>query len=1057
MTLLFQIRLFALLLSSFVFMSAIQAETTMLAPFSDELNTETYDCLLTLQPAMNVGVAQVAAVLLEYGEGASHLRLEIGTARLRIQMETGTKRSTIGEVKSRVKPGTPYSLTVIRRGRSLVLFHGTTLLFRGMVPRGTGKEATVHCGAGWTLEDARVQRQEPVLFADDFMRTADEKGPWTVESGQWVLQSAWDNLAQGKSYRFANYNYAQNPFAWVGITVGAQPAICTTGDPFWENYTFSVSVQPIGQGAVGVLMNVADSDNRLLARWRPANDRRAGGNELTLYKVIEGKQTVIGKSSGGYMPGQWYRLSVVSSLDGVQVLVDGVPRVASKGVTVWRGGIGLYVEGADGTIFDDLTVYGRGIDADLLAEIRQSRIGKRFRDDQAGMQEWSSAPDQWLVDQAQPDLYWNPDTLYGNRNRIRGLVHPPANATGELTLLLYGDRAAKFEAGYRAVITIDEKGEQTVALFRGTTMLTSKTGTDLLPGGESSICLAHLGTQLILEIDDELVLHAQDATPLDSGFAGYHRQGQAFQSLHEVEVFSRNLLDYTFSEAPVDWYAVGTWEPSIRWSCQPQWSFLSGWSRGDAVLWHKQRFSGDQSLQAFTAVKTEFPREREVYMYSRHQGYFGVTICGDGRDPRNGYSGIYGAPDVDGTPYKRAVLLRNGVEVASTPITAHEWSVSHRSWFVPELSKHENVVTFTVKVAQERYSISYVDPKPLPGGVPAIWTQNNAISVARVRFNSASDPTPWGGPQVFIDQPWYPEWANTGETVTHRFPGSYAMKGKPVTLRVMPREVPDIDANAAVVRGMEVHVTPKATGDHWYTITATDGTNQSPPFHLDQKVFNPALERDDSRALVLYRFDEESGRTVHDQSAITPALDLSLVGEAEALWVPGQGMQFNRSTFLLGSAEQAEKLLLPAKTNACTVEFWLSAETIIGTNMPFWWGDSWENVNLAVWKYAGELHCSTIAYTAKAGDVAGNIFYSSLHHYAVTWDGTTTTAYRDGEVIWHRPVDWATGRWGKRSSFVLAQSFAGSFYLFAMHDRCLTKADIERHYLAGPSAPSVKQ
>ena len=128
------------------------------------------------------------------------------------------------------------------------------------------------------------------------------------------------------------------------------------------------------------------------------------------------------------------------------------------------------------------------------------------------------------------------------------------------------------------------------------------------------------------------------------------------------------MLDYTFAEEPADRWAVSTWMPSVRWACTPTWSFLGGWSRGDAVLWHKENFSGDQSLDAYMGEMMEFPRERDDYFDTRYQGYFAVTICGDGLDPRSGYYGIYGAPDTDGTPHKRIVLMRNGVEVGSAPV-----------------------------------------------------------------------------------------------------------------------------------------------------------------------------------------------------------------------------------------------------------------------------------------------------------------------------------------------------------------------------------------------------
>ena len=100
--------------------------------------------------------------------------------------------------------------------------------------------------------------------------------------------------------------------------------------------------------------------------------------------------------------------------------------------------------------------------------------------------------------------------------------------------------------------------------------------------------LPHLGNTLQLQCDGKPVLEATDAQPLPGRHAAYRANG-CFALAHDMQVISRNVLEYTFTSAPVDWIGEGTWMPTIRWTCAPQWSFLGGWSRGDAVLWHKER------------------------------------------------------------------------------------------------------------------------------------------------------------------------------------------------------------------------------------------------------------------------------------------------------------------------------------------------------------------------------------------------------------------------------------------------------------------------------------
>ena len=187
-------------------------------------------------------------------------------------------------------PGTAYDLTVMRRGATLALFHHDAFLFRGTAPTGAGTQAILSADAGWSVTDARIQRLEPVIFADDFMRTdADPKtaqGAWTEVSGQWALQSTWDYLPQGSGNKFASTIYAEDPFAWIGLSTKAgEPAICSTGEAEWEDYTYNVSINPDAHGAVGVLANMLDAQHGLLLRWSPANDAGTDGNALVAYRA----------------------------------------------------------------------------------------------------------------------------------------------------------------------------------------------------------------------------------------------------------------------------------------------------------------------------------------------------------------------------------------------------------------------------------------------------------------------------------------------------------------------------------------------------------------------------------------------------------------------------------------------------------------------------------------------------------------------------------------------------------------------------------------------------
>ncbi len=205
--------------------------------------------------------------------------------------------------------------------------------------------------------------------------------------------------------------------------------------------------------------------------------------------------------------------------------------------------------------------------------------------------------------------------------------------------------------------------------------------------------------------------------------------------------------------------------------------------------------------------------------------------------------------------------------------------------------------------------------------------------------------------------------------------------------------------------------------------------------------------------MLLYYFDEGSGSTVHDRSKTATALDLTLPAEMNnARWAPGgQGVTLRGPNPLAINAP-AQKLLAPAKTHACSIEFWLSADTIYYPYSLFAWEQSAEARNLELNHMQYLLLFSTHAQTAPPSDQSFPCLRSALQHYVITWDGTTTSVYHNGIVVAQRPIPWAVEQWQADYPFTLGGGFLGTFYLFAIHDRCLTPEQILRHYQAGPSA-----
>lgn len=1025
--------------------------------FNEEIDARRYDVQLTLDPATTIGQAAAVHVTVEQQGEQAGTRLEITPHEL--VLHPVDPHGVVRLPNPGIVPGTSYRLTLLRRGDWLGLLHDNHVLYRGSLPQPRGAfHVRVSADAGWTLGDVRVQPLEPLAFADNFMRADDNPGAWTVESGNWGLQSAWDDDPHGNQKRFNYTTYAQHPFAWQGRG-GETPALCTTGKPFWEDYMLTTAVLPPAGGAIGVMVHMSTARDGLLLRWSPVNDRGAHGNELALYAVEQGVRTLLAHDAGGYLPARWYRLTVDCTLEAVRVVVDGQERLSVQKPPAWRGGVGLYMEGKARAIFDNVTVYGHSLNTDLIEESQQRRLSARMLEDPQ-MQNWTR---DWIIPPADPSLRVNRREFHGDQRMVLTLT-PVAGENGVLTMALCGD-GAHLAGGYSATIRRTAEGKTAYTLYDDSTELATATGDKLANDEDYVLRFRREGHRLRLEQDGVTMVEATDPHTPTGLLAAYHAEG-AFHAVRDRLVLGRNVRDYLFTEAPVDWIGDGTWMQTVRWACDPKWSFLSGWSHGDVVLWHKQRFHGDQSLEAYLGIKMEYPREREVY--EQRYRNLGITICGDGSNPRSGYTGIFGAPE-NSIPNRRTVLLRNGVEVASAQSALPTRDAGHREWFQLMLVKRGDHLEFWV---ENNLLLSYTDPQPLADGVPAIWSTDNGISVARVRLDFAGTPQPRTDPQVGIDPIDYPEWLNVGRSLALSFPNACSTTGKPVVVQARtPANIPA--ENALVIKGAQLTFTPPKPGRYWYQLNAVDGDYRSPGVHLLMPVFDPTLGRDDNHTLLLYRFTEGSGTVVHDLSPSLPSLNLTIppadLQNGHVHWLPEQGLLLREPATLM-SAATANKLQAIAQTRACTLECWISATT----RFPPWgaWPQVWEG-NIVSWgsssgalNFALGHHTETCVVATGPGmaPTPGDRrtctfpgFHSGLLHVVVTWDGLLTTAYLNGVKRTVRNQPWNAAQW-RPSNLLLGsllgqeRPFLGAYYLLAIHDRALTLEQVQRHYRAGPSA-----
>ena len=224
----------SLLLASSLTVSAEQVAFT-----TEGINSDHYDCSMTITPAASL--SPQSRLSLHCGT----LRLVLTKSTLVLSSSTEGQATRLSDVASAVQPGTPYLLTLLRRGPWVGVLHGEALLCRGRVAEAAGPlgEARLTAEQGWSISHTQLVSREPIAFSDNFMRTADVPGEWKLCRGQWMLQSVWDNDARQSRHRFDLAAFAQNPFAWVGRAPGGS-ALCTVGKSEWDDYTFTAAAQP---------------------------------------------------------------------------------------------------------------------------------------------------------------------------------------------------------------------------------------------------------------------------------------------------------------------------------------------------------------------------------------------------------------------------------------------------------------------------------------------------------------------------------------------------------------------------------------------------------------------------------------------------------------------------------------------------------------------------------------------------------------------------------------------------------------------------------------------
>lgn len=643
--------------------------------------------------------ASPSELLLHYWNASNLVKVTVSANSAQITRISGGSAKVLEDARLGLAPGTP--CTVKMRVDKLLLTAGTTYLSADLtgVHRGS-------MGARGFQPPAELQQVESVYFADDFMRTNDSQGGWETLGGTWQTAPV------------QNPDMGANPFSYK-VDTPAGPAVALQGSATWDEYKYTCAVRPTAAGGqVGLGWYARDAKNMYLFRAAVRTDEKPVTKGLALVKLVDGKETVLAESDGGFANGQWYRVMVKAEGPWLGVFVDGQKVFGAKDTTFDSGKVAL---GADHTSarFDDVEVESVVIAAQQGQELR----GKV--PDFAGIidvDSWAGPATVWEPDPDTGGLFWRRNAFFGDVNLRYDIAKLPDG--GAATLIVDGD-GRSLNSGLSLDIKRTGKSAQ-VELRRAGQSLGSAT---TAVGDTTAIEIERKGSRVVGLVEGKALISG-DAGNTGSGRLAFRAEGYK-PRVSGLTLWSQNLRDYTFDSAPVDWWVgSGDWDVTNRWSCTPDWSWFGGVSKatGDqtACIWNKQEYAGDVVVDYYAGPKMlGGPNVRDFFGQQKtkeRNGDLNCVICGDGLNAKSGYSFIV-CPEGGG-----ASILRQGVAVASNP-NFRLFTRAHNRWANMRAERHGATVQLFV---DGQVVVQYTDANPLPGGYVGVWTQDNGIMVPRV-------------------------------------------------------------------------------------------------------------------------------------------------------------------------------------------------------------------------------------------------------------------------------------------------------------------------------------
>jgi len=463
------------------------------------------------------------------------------------------------------------------------------------------------------------------------------------------------------------------------------------------------------------------------------------GRRLSVRRVEDGRQEELASCRDLPLPAS-SRMALAADLTRpgeLNVYAGGrlclhLPREGGGG-----GAVGVFATGLWGAEFHDLRVaFERDEDQERLPAI------ETFRDDPF-MKHWSSPEGAWWPVEGRDDAWWHVGDFYG-----RSEIELPLNGR---TSVSHCATDASQDSGYclvqEKVQPADAAAGREGLRLRLLRLGREVAAADLAPeDARPSRCVLYRdGPYLWVTVDGREVLSFRDPEPLPGrkvALAGIKEPELAKLKLRRFQV-----KDYYFEGAPVDWYRVGNWKVTTRFSCDPRWSFMTAIATQNAVLFNKYVYSGDLTLEAHMGSRMGTPDRGGRYW---RVGDFNLALCARPGRLDSGYNfivagwdrcwsdrGTYLLKGLQRLAYTSERFLpnvrRQDTQERVLPVPwIRGGRPIHGAWYYIKARKQGGELTSYV---DNHPAYTYTDPEPLERFSPAVWTYDTQVVVARVKVS----------------------------------------------------------------------------------------------------------------------------------------------------------------------------------------------------------------------------------------------------------------------------------------------------------------------------------